>query len=140
MRIALDEHQIAHLDRTVLAYPANVIAAKINEHHVLGAFFLVFEHGLRQERVFSFIAAAWTCARNRAIFELAAGGAHQHLRRRSQNMCISHSQKIHIRRRIYGAECPIDIEGGDFGREVQAQGKHDLKDIASGDVLFGAIY
>src|SRR5207302_9341795 len=91
-------------------------------------------------RVFPFIAAAWMSACDWAIFELAPGGAYQHLRGRSQNVCIPRWEKIHIRRWVHRAQCAISVEGGDFGREVQPQGEHELEDIACGDVFFGALH
>ena len=41
--VVLDDHELVDLDGAVLADPAEVVAAEVDEHHVLGALLLVGE-------------------------------------------------------------------------------------------------
>ena len=76
VRVALDKHQVAHLHRAVFTHAAYVIAAQIDEHHVLGKFFFVRAQflltlrDLRPHRVragaFRRLAGIPVCVRSRA--------------------------------------------------------------------------
>ena len=79
VRVALDVHQVFHLDRAVLAHASQVVAPEIHQHHVFGAFFFVVAHLLLEASIFGFIATAGTRARDRPVLQLAARNAHQHL-------------------------------------------------------------
>ena len=81
VRVALHVHEIFHLDRTILAHPPKIVAPKIDQHDVLGAFFLIGAHLLLQTQVFGLIAAARMGACDGTVFQLASSHAHQHLRR-----------------------------------------------------------
>ena len=48
--VGLDDHQLVDLDRAVLADPAEVVAAEVDEHHVLGALLGVLEQALGARR------------------------------------------------------------------------------------------
>src|SRR5580700_3603181 len=75
----------------------------------------------------------------RAVFQLASGHTHQHLGRRPEDLRVSHSQKVEIRRRIDLAQGAVKIERLDAGDKVEALREHDLKDVACGDVFFAAL-
>ena len=56
VRVALDGHQLVDLDAAVLAHAPEVVAAEVDQHHVLGALLLVGEQLLGHLEVF---APAW---------------------------------------------------------------------------------
>ena len=76
--VALDVHEVADFDGTVFADAAEIVAAEVDEHDVLGALFFVGEHFLFESGVFSFVFAARVSAGDGTVFELAAGGADKH--------------------------------------------------------------
>ena len=77
--VALHIHQVFHFDRAVLADAAEIVAAEIDQHDVLGSFLFVVAHLLFQALVFGLVASARMGAGDGAVFQLASGDAHQHL-------------------------------------------------------------
>ncbi len=139
VRIALDVHQVFHLHRAVFAHPPQIVAAEIDQHDVLGAFFFVAAHLLFQSAVFGLVAAARMSSGDRPIFQLASGHPHQHLRRRAQNVRIAHAQKIQIGRGIHLPQRAVYIERRDFRNEIEALRQHDLENVSGGNVFLAAL-
>ena len=54
-------------------------------------------------------------------------------------MCISCPQVIKVGRWVHGAQGAINIEGSDFGLEIQALRQNNLEDIPCSDVFRGAL-
>ena len=135
VRVALERHVLRHAHRAELADAAEIVAAEVDEHHVLGAFLLVALQLLGQPQVLLLVAAARPRAGDRMRLDAPAFDAHQHLRRRSDDRETAHPDEIHVGRRIDVAQRAIDGEriGGDVGLEPLRQ--HRLIDVAGGDVL-----
>ena len=55
--VALDHHQLAHLDGARLADAAQVVAAQIHQHHVLGPLLGISQQLRLQGQVFGLIGA-----------------------------------------------------------------------------------
>jgi len=51
MRIALDEELVGHRDRTDLRHAADIVAAKVDQHQMLGALLLIGEELFRETPV-----------------------------------------------------------------------------------------
>jgi hypothetical protein len=56
VRVGLDDHQLVHRDRAVLADPPEVVAAEVDEHHVLGALLRVAQQLARPGAVLLLVA------------------------------------------------------------------------------------
>ena len=69
VRIALDVHQIANFYRSVFAHAAEVIAAEVDQHYVLGALFFIFTHLFFERCVGCFVFATRMRSRYRTVFE-----------------------------------------------------------------------
>ena len=132
VRIALDEHQPLHLHRAVLAHAAEIVAAQVDEHDVLGALLGIGEQfGLRAARSSFSSAAARTRASERPVERVASLDLHQHLGRTAHHGNIVELQKIQVRRRIHDAQRAINLEriGGRCSRR-KALADHHLKNVA----------
>ena len=102
--VALHIHQVLHFNRSIFAHPAQIVAAKIDQHDVLGAFLFVVAHLLFEAQVFGLVAPARMRACDGPIFQLAASHTHQHFGRRAEDLRLSHPQEIKIWRGIYLAQ------------------------------------
>ena len=72
VRVGLDRHQLVDLDAAVLADAAEVVAAEVDEHHVLGALLRVGEQLARALQVLLGRAGARARARDRALLDAPA--------------------------------------------------------------------
>ena len=80
--VGLDDHQLVDLDRPVLADPAEVVAAEVDEHHVLGPLLRVGEQPLGVRPVLLLVLAARIGAGDRAGLDPPAGDLDERLRAR----------------------------------------------------------
>src|SRR5581483_4710308 len=76
VRVAFDEHELVDLHTAELTDAADIIAAKIDEHHVLGALFLVVHHLVGESLVFFLGCAAGACAGDGPVLHFALVDAH----------------------------------------------------------------
>ncbi len=81
--VTLDEHEPVHLDRAELADAAHVVAAQIDQHHVLGALLFVVDHLIGECLVFILGCAARAGSGDGPVLDLALMDAHQQLWRRA---------------------------------------------------------
>ena len=72
VRVGLDDHEALDLDDAVLADAAEVVAAEVDEHHVLGALLLVGEQLVADRAVLLERRAARAGAGDRARRGVAA--------------------------------------------------------------------
>src|SRR5208283_3033755 len=86
------------------------------------------------------VAPARMCACNRPVFQLPPGHAHQHLRRRAQNLCLAHAQEIKIGRRIHLPQGAVEIERLNSRDEVEPLRKHHLKNISRRNVFLTTLH
>ena len=119
--------------RARLADAREVVAAEVDEHHVLGAILLGREQRLR-------VAVA---RRDRAG-DRVHGGARalaldDGLRRAADERDVAELEQEEIRRRIDATECPVELERRGRGRALGALRDHDLEDVALADVLLRAL-
>ena len=76
-------HQALHPDGAELAYPADIVASQVDQHHVLGPFLLIGQQLLLDAEIFFFVGRARTRARDGTVLDVALLHAHQQFRRRA---------------------------------------------------------
>ena len=135
MRETLEPHELRHAHGTEVADTADVVAAEVDQHHVLGALLLVALQLLRQPQILLVGLAAAAGAGNRMRLDARAFHTHQHLRRGANERDAVHADEIHVGRRVHVAQRAVDRErvGAHLGLEALRQ--HHLVDVAGGDVL-----
>jgi hypothetical protein len=97
VRVGLHDHEVLDLDRAVLAHPSEVVAAEVDQHHVLGALLLVGQQ-LGGDRLVVLPARAG--ARDGPRARPAAGHRQQRLRRGADDLEVLEVQEVHVRRRV----------------------------------------
>ena len=136
MRIALHLHQPVDADGAGPRDAADVVAAEVDQHHVLGALLQVAEQLSLQPRVFSRVRAAAARAGQRPGLDAPALDLHELLGRSAHHVAVApEGEEEHVRRRIDRAQAAVHVERA--GREVLAKTlrDHDLECIARQDVL-----
>ena len=134
---ALERHELRHPHGAVLADAAEIVAAEIDEHHVLGALLLVALELLGEPQVLVVAPAARPGAGNRVRLGAPPLHAHEHLGRRADNREPAHADEEHVGRGVHVPQRAVDRER--VGRDVRLEplGEHHLVDVARGDVLLG---
>ena len=119
MRVAFERHERRHADRAVIADAANVVAAQVDEHHVLGLLFLAALQFLGEPHVLFVGLAAWPRAGDRMGNGVPAFDADQHFWRRTDDRAIAHANEEHVGRRVDMPQGAIHRErvDADFGFE-----------------------
>ena len=142
VRVALDVHEICHLDGAVFADAADVVAAEVDEHDVLGAFLLVggASRARRRGRLLRSRRAGgcrrWGGTRSRPAFdadEQLGRGADDVGGLTPRSLCgaaallptrsCGEAQEVHIRRRVDDAQGAVDGEGIDAGLDSRGAGR-----------------
>ncbi len=111
VRVGLDGHERLDLDRAVLAHAAEVVAAEVDEHHVLGALLLVGQQVLRRSRRPA--SASPPRGRVPAIGRVVARpprDGEQRLGRRADDLEVLEVQEVHVRRRVDRPQPAVDRE------------------------------
>ena len=121
------------------ADPAEVVAAEVDEHHVLGALLRVGEQLGGQRGVLLGRRAARHRAGRRVHDRPRAGHGHQRLRRAADDvvrrLVAGEAQQVHVRRRVGRPQHPVDVERVDVGRHLEPLPQHHLEGVAGADVL-----
>src|SRR6266849_7029001 len=133
----LDDHELLDFDGAVVADTAEIVAAEIDEHDVLGALFFAGKQFFFEALVFGFVFAARLGAGNGAIKNVAALYFDEHFRRAAHDGDIVHLQVEEIGRRIQGAQLAVDFERLGFGLGGKALAEHNLENVAGANVLLG---
>ena len=123
------------LTRAVLADPAEVVAAEVDQHHVLGALLGVVEQRLRLGAVLLLVGAARVGAGDRPRLGAAAAHLDQRLGRGAGDLEVAELEEVHVRRRVDGAQAAVDRERLDRRRRREALRRHDLEGVAGVRVL-----
>ena len=111
VRVGLDGHERLDLDGAVLAHAAEVVAAEVDEHHVLGALLLVGQQlggdracPRRRRR------RAGGCRRSGASRRARPETVTQRLGRGADDLEVLEVEEVHVRRRVDGAQPAVDRE------------------------------
>jgi hypothetical protein len=125
------------------AHPAEVVAAEVDEHQVLGALLRVGQQLERQRVVLASLGPRGRVpAIGRSGHAQAAGrlqvAADQHLGRRADQRGRRQLEAVHVRRRVGRAQHAVQLErverAGARPRDREQLRQHDLEDVA------GAMY
>ena len=137
--VALDEELVGDLDRPDLGDAADIVAAEVEQHQVLGAFLGIGEQLLLQRLVFLRGRAAPARAGDRADGDLAVAGLDQDLGARSGDGEGAEIEEEQIRRGVEAPQRAVERERRQRERRLEALRRHDLKNIAGADVVLGAL-
>ena len=135
VRVGLDGHERLDLDGAVLADAAEVVAAEVDEHHVLGALLLVGEQVGGDRDVGVGVGPARAGAGDRARRGGAAGDRHERLGRGADDLEVLEVEEVHVGRRVDRAQPAVDRERLDRARRAPALARDDLEGVAGVHVL-----
>ena len=133
--VSLDEELVGDLDGTDGGDAADIVAAKVEQHQMLGALLRIGEQFLFQCLVLVRCCAAMTRAGNWTDRDNIVGNLHQNFRTRSRDCEAAKVQKIEIGGRIGSPKRAIERERRQGERRLEALCQHNLEGIASDDVL-----
>ena len=143
VRVPLDHHQILHRHSAGLTDPAEVIAAEVHQHHVLGAFLGVGQQIQLQVAILMGCRAARTGAGNGSEAGSDAlrrrVGLHHHLRTRSDQLPVPEVEEGHVGRWIDHPQAAIELQRLLGNNRLQALADHQLEDVTGGDVFPGGV-
>ena len=133
--VALHLHQLRHPYRPRQRHPADIVAAEVQEHGVLGPLLFVGEEFGLQARIFVAVGAAAAGAGDGVRGHLALLHHHQQFRGGADDLVVVHLQVIGVGRGVYRAQGAVDVEGVGEGGAGEALGKDALNDVAGDDVV-----
>ena len=134
--IALDEFEALDADRAVFGDAAEIVAAQIDEHDVLGALLGIGGQLGGEALVFFFVAAAGAGAGDGPVKSFAALNFEEHLGRAADDGGVAQLQKIHVRRGIDDAQGAINLERIGAGARGEALAEGHLENISGANVFF----
>src|SRR5205085_8460338 len=114
---------------------ADIVAAKIEQHQMLGALLRISEQTLLVLLVFVRGFAARHRAGDRAYRDGAVAHAHQNFRARSRDREAAEIEKEQEGRRIDSAKRPVERKRRERERRLEPLRQYDLEDIAGRDVF-----
>ena len=123
------------LTRAVLADAAEVVAAEVDEHHVLGALLGVGEQLLGDPAVLLGAGAARAGAGDRPGRHAAAGDGDQRLGAGAGDLEVAEVEEVHVRARVDRPQPAVDRERLDRHRRRPALRGDHLVGVAGVDVL-----
>ena len=137
--VELDRVALGHRDRADLGDPADVVAAQVEQHEVLGQLLGVAQQVLGQARVLGGVGAARPGAGDRPDGDPAAAQAHQDLRARADHGEAVQVEEEEEGRGVEPPERAVEREGRQGEGQGEALGQHDLEDVAGEDVLLAPL-
>ncbi len=135
VRVALDGHEVGHLDGGVVADPPDVVAGEVDQHDVLGPLLGVGEELLGHGLVLQGIVAAGTGPGDGADGDLPPLGADVDLWGGADQGEVVQLEAEHVGRGIDQPERAVEIGGIALEGDLEALGGDDLEDIARADEL-----
>ena len=136
--VALDEILVRDLDGADARDAADVIAAEVEQHQMLGALLGIGEQPILVGLVLVRRRSARHGAGDRADGDGARAHPHQDFRAGARNRIATEIEEVEERRRIDPPQRAVEREGRQRERRLEALREHDLEDVASQDVLLGA--
>jgi hypothetical protein len=137
VRVALDDHVLGELDAADAGDAAGVVAAEVEELHVLGTFLFVGQQLGGEGLIFREGNAAPAGAGDRPHGHRVALEADQDLRRGANDVEVLEVEIEHVRRRIERAQRAVQRHRAGGERFAHALRQDDLHDVAFGDVALG---
>ena len=137
--VALDEHLLGDLDGADLGDAADVVAAEIEQHQMLGALLRIGQQVGGERLVLGRRCAAPARAGDRADGDLAVAQPHQDLRARADDREAAEIEEEQEGRGVEPAQRAVEGEGRQLEGQLEALGRHDLEDVAGEDVFLGPL-
>ena len=137
--VVLDLHELVDADRPRRRDAAQVVAAQVDEHDVLGSLLLVGEQVGAQAAVLGGVTPRGRVPGERAREHLVALHAHERLGARADERHVAGADVEHVRARVHGAQHAVEVQPVALVRRREALREHDLEDVARRDVLLGAL-
>ena len=138
--VALDGHALGHAHAPDLRHAADVVAAEIHQHDVLGPLLRIGQQVLLQRDILLARAASRTRPGNGPQRDGVALQPHQDLRRSTHDMEIAHVEIEHVWRRIERPKRAIQRQRRGGIRVADALRQHHLHDVAVVDVALGSFH
>ena len=135
--VALDEETVGDFHRADLGDAADIVAAEIEQHQMLGALLGIGEQFGGETLILCGRLAAPAGAGDRADRHFALADAHQDFRARDDDLEAAEIEIAEIRRRIDAPQRPVEREGGQVETAGEALRQHDLEHIAGDDIFLG---
>ena len=133
--VVLDLHQLVDGHAAVLADAAEVVAAQVDEHHVLGPLLFVGEQFGGDPAIVLGGLAARTRSGDRAGSDAAPVDGQQRLGARAGDLEVAEVQEVHVGARVDRAQTAVNREGLDRDGRGPALGGNDLEGVPGADVL-----
>ncbi len=131
-------HLLGHFNAAESRNPAEVIAAKINQHHVLGPLFWIGYQFAREPFVFLDVSTAPVGPGNWTQFGDSIADAQMDFRRAAQDgKAWIEAQTEHVGRRVSKTQRAIKIERLTPEIVFEALRQHHLKNVTRRDQLLG---
>ncbi len=139
MGIPFDGHQLIDFDAADGGDPADIVAAEIDQHDMLGAFFRVGQQFGFELALFFRRGAAPARAGDGAQLDGIAGEPHHGFRRRADDPQVVQLQVIHVGRRIDESQRAVDFKRIAVGFGFESLAQHGLNDVAGFDIFLGPV-
>ena len=133
--VALDGETGGNLHAVGGGDPADVIAAEVEQHQMLGVLLGIGEQAFAVRLVLFARGAARAGAGDRADSHLAIAHADEDFRARSDHRETGEIEEVEEWRRVYAPERAIEREGRQGEGASEALRQHDLEDVTGGDVV-----
>ena len=133
--VALDDHLFSELHRAGLGDPADIVAAEVDQHQVLGDFLRVGQQVGFEPPVLVRRLAAHPGAGDRPHGDFVAVDANQNFRAGTDDVVIVEIQAVQIRRWIEPAQRPVQRYRRFIERCAHPLRWHHLHHVAGGDVV-----
>ena len=133
--VALDAHHVAHFHAAIAAHSAHVVAAQIDQHHVLRPLLGIGQQLRGQPHVFLVGLAAAAGARQGPHRHPPVHHSDHHLGRAAHQRHAGRADIEHERAGVHHAKRAVDFERMRLDRHLQPLAEHDLEDVAGADVL-----
>mmetsp|Transcript_21136 Transcript_21136/g.68381 ORF Transcript_21136/g.68381 Transcript_21136/m.68381 type:complete len:375 (+) Transcript_21136:286-1410(+) len=140
VRVSFHLHELLHFDRAALGDGADVVAAEVDEHDVLGALLLVREKLHLDALVLFRAGPARARAGERAVRHLPLLDPAQNLGRGCHEHAPTRLQIEHVRARIDHAESAVNLERIRESSTLEAMREHELENVPGPNVLFGPLH
>ena len=133
--VALHIELLRHAHRARFGHAAHIVAAQIEQHHVLRDLLLVVAQLLLERAILRIRLPPPPRARDRVRRHLAVLHDHQQLRRGAHDLVVVHLQVVGVGRGIHGAQRAVDVERMHKRLAREALRVDALDDVALDDVV-----
>ena len=134
--VALDHHHVGDLDRAELGDAADVVAAQVDEHDVLGPFLGVGQQfGGELRRLLRRCCRGGACRRAGGRSTLPSTTRTMISGELPTSVHAGHAQVEHERAGVHDPQRAVELERRHVEVDLQPLADHDLKDVAGADVL-----